>query len=160
MNGTVVTNVLAMYAILVGVNLPAPLLGLRFENSATEERLWFEPPGALIPVVWFALFTLLGYARSVAVRVSAIELSWLIVALAVLCATYAYYTLGLAHVTGISALWFGLWGNLAVISVSLFVVHRAWTEAPTGAIAVLPVAVWTSFATAIVLGRMRVQGLL
>ena len=51
------------------------------------------------------LLALLGAARyDLARRNAPDELGWLIVGLAVLCATYAYYTLGLSKLTGISAL--------------------------------------------------------
>ncbi|MCB0518090.1 MAG: hypothetical protein H6577_15680 [Lewinellaceae bacterium] len=63
---------------------------------------------------------------------------WLF-ALAVLCATYAYYTLGFAKLTGISALWYGLFGNIAVILLSSLVVFKLYQEAKTSALLTLPV---------------------
>lgn len=152
-------SVLLLYAILVGVNVPAPWLGLEFDGPEPDRRLWFEPPGFVIPVVWFVLFTMLGVARYwVLERTGAAE-AWLVVGLAVLCAAYAYYTLGLARLTGISPLWFGLWGNLAVVAAALFVALQVYGVSPGAALLVVPVAVWTSFATAIVVGQMRAQGL-
>lgn len=64
MDGQLVANVVLMYAILVGINLPAPLLGLEFEESGDQARLPYAPPGYVIPIAWFVLFTLLGVARS------------------------------------------------------------------------------------------------
>lgn len=43
-------NVALVYAILVGGNLPAPLLGIDFEDNGTRESLWFETPGYVIPL--------------------------------------------------------------------------------------------------------------
>jgi tryptophan-rich sensory protein len=157
---SIVANVALMYGILVVVNLPAPLLGLRFEDSTPQERLWFEPPGWAIGLAWFVLFALLGLARWSLEKASGPDAGRLVVALAILCSTYAYYTLGLAKLTGVSALWYGLWGNLVVVACALLVAWRVAAVSPTAAVAVLPVAAWTAFATAIVIGRVRAQALL
>jgi tryptophan-rich sensory protein len=156
----IIGSIAIMYAVLVGVNLPAPLLGLRFESSPDGERLWFEPPGYVIPLAWFILFALLGVARHLVRPPAGADLQWYVFGLAVFCASYAYYTLGLAKLTGVSALWFGFAGNLTVIVLALVVAHKLyWYSRVAGAL-VLPVALWTTFATAIVLGQMRAQGLI
>jgi tryptophan-rich sensory protein len=135
--------------------LSGPLV---FESNEPDRRLWYEPPGFVIPLVWFVLFTLLAIARYQLTR-SGDGAGGPVVALAVLCATYAYYTLGLARLTGVSALWFGLFGNILVIIAALAVAYLARQESATAALLVVPVAIWTSFATAIVVGQMRLQGL-
>lgn len=161
MNWSLILNILLMYGILVLVNVPAPFLGLAFENdSDTTRRLWYQPPGYVIPIVWFVLFTLLGIGRYTLLQNGAEGYDLLIIALAVLCATYAYYTLGLAQLTGVSALWYGLFGNLLVIMCALFVAYKLFPLSQTTAFLVLPVAVWTLFATAIVLGEMRLEKLI
>jgi hypothetical protein len=66
--------------------------------------------------------------------------------------------LGLAKLTGISALWVGLAGNALVIAAALFVTARAWAVSPLASLLVLPVAAWTCFASAIVAGRLRAEG--
>lgn len=160
MNMQLILNVLLMYAILIGVNLPAPFLGLSFRETEPRRRLWFEPPGFVIPLAWFILFTLLGIARHLLLTAGGEPSGgWLIIVLAVLCACYAYYTLGLARLTGVSALWFGLGGNLAVIILALVVALLLRPISATVSLLVLPVAVWTGYATAIVLGEMRAQRL-
>lgn len=159
MDGQLVANVVLMYVVLVGINLPAPLLGLEFEESRDQTRLPYAPPGYVIPIAWFVLFTLLGVARSMVAGTPAPGAGWPIIALAVLCAAYAYYTLGLAKLTGVSALWYGLVGNVAVILAALAVAYVLYPVSATAALLVLPVAVWTSYATAIVLGEMKVEGL-
>jgi tryptophan-rich sensory protein len=102
-------SVLLMYGVLIVINIPAPFLGLRFENESALQRLSFEPPGWIIPIVWFFLFTLLGIARYLLTSQGNNQLEgYGIIALALLCATYAYYTLGLSNLNGISTLWLGL----------------------------------------------------
>ncbi|MBE9178573.1 tryptophan-rich sensory protein [Oculatella sp. LEGE 06141] len=155
MNGPLIANIVLMYGILIGVNLPAPLLGLDFQEDSVRQRLWYEPPGYVIPIVWFVLFTLLGIARyELARRNPGGNIHWLITGLAILCATYAYYTLGLSKLTGVSALWFGLVGNVAVILSALLVAYQLGTASMTASLLVVPVAVWTVYATAIVIGEL------
>ena len=159
MSGALLANLGLLYAILVGVNIPAPFLGLDFGDS--ERRLAYEPPVYVIPLAWFVLFGLLGVARYEVTRLDPRAVTrWLIVALAVLCATYAYYTLGLAKLTGVSALWCGLGGNLLVIAAALAVACAAGRDSAAAGVLVLPVAVWTAYATAIVIGQMRTNGLI
>jgi tryptophan-rich sensory protein len=114
MTWTLLTSVVLFYALLILVNVPAPLLGLKFESDPAP-RLWYQPPGYVIPIVWFVLFTLMGVARYQLLQTPQPQLQGWLFGLAFLCATYAYFTLGLAKLTHISALWFGLLGNVAVI---------------------------------------------
>ena len=107
------------------------------------------------------LFTLLGLARYELGKVRSGQTGrTLIVGLALLCASYAYYTLGLTKLTGVSSLWFGLFGNLIVVACTLFVVYRVREVSMVATCLILSVAVWTGYATAIVLGQLRAQGLL
>lgn len=159
MNDSPLANVALMYVILIGVNLPTPFLGLDSEPGAPPKRLRFEPPGFVIPIVWLVLFTGLGVARALVVRSGGTG-AGLVVVLALVCAAYAYYTLGLAKLTGVSALWFGLFGNVVVIVLALAVASEVYIASPTASGLVVPVAVWTAFATAIVIGQMRVRRLL
>lgn len=161
MNSSLIINILLMYGILILVNVPATFLGIDFQETEPRSRLWFEPPGYVIPVAWFVLFTLLGVARHLINQVNeSTTVDWLIIGLAVACASYAYYTLGLANLTGVSALWYGLIGNLIVILLALFVTYKVYAVVMAAALLVLPVALWTAFATAIVIGELKVQGLL
>jgi tryptophan-rich sensory protein len=154
-------NVALLYVILVAVNLPAPRLGLSFDEDISGTRLWYEPPGWVIPLVWWVLFTLLGLARYELGKARSGQTGrTLIVGLALLCASYAYYTLGLTKLTGVPSLWFGLFGNLIVIAYTLFVASRVRDVSPLAGCLVLTVALWTGYATAIVLGQLFAQGLL
>ena len=149
MNWMLLLSILLFYAILIGVNIPAPFLGLAFESD-TKPRLWFQPPGFVIPVVWFVLFTFMGIARYKLWQAGQINFQGWLLALAILCAAYAYYTLGLATLTGISALWFGLAGN----------VIRIYPISVMASILTLPVVFWTAFASLIVIGDMKLDKLL
>lgn len=151
-------NIALMYGILIGVNIPASLLGLDFDDDTPRQRLWFEPPGYVIPIAWFVLFALLALALQAIARMDpTASVRWWVVGLAVLCATYAYYTLGLQKLTHISALWFGLVGNLVVIVAALAIAYAAYLVSATAAYYILPVAVWTTYATAIVIGELKAQ---
>lgn len=155
---SVILSILSFYGILILVNLPAPFLGLEFDAGETA-RLWYAPPGYVIPIVWFVLFTLLGLARYTLIASNAVSLQWWLYALAVMCAAYAYYTLGLAQLTQISALWFGLWGNLLVILFAAFVVYQLQGVSSRAAWLTVPVILWTSYATWMVIGTMKAEGL-
>jgi tryptophan-rich sensory protein len=161
MNWQLILSVLMMHGIIILVNIPAPFLGLTFDNNAKEQRLWFEPPGYVIPIIWFILFTLMGIALYIVVKQgNSLSAGNFIIGLAVLCASYAYYTLGLAKLTGISSPWFGLWGNLLVILATCAVCWMLYMRSVTAALLVAPVIVWTTFATFIVVGQMKWQGLI
>lgn len=134
--------------IVVVVNIPTSLLGLRFDEQPAGVLL--SPPGWLVVLAWCLLFPAMGVARWLVVTSGAPgadRTGWLIVALAVLCASYAYYTLGLERLTGVSSAVFGLAGNLAVIGFALFVASRAATFSSISACLIAAVAAWTAFAT-------------
>jgi tryptophan-rich sensory protein len=156
---TLLLSIASFYAVLVLVNLPAPFVGLEFESGETP-RLWFAPPGYVIPIVWFVLFTLLGIGRYQLLQTGQAPYQLWLYGLAVLCAAYAYYTLGLAKLTHISALWFGLTGNIAVIAFALFVAWKLFPVSRPAAWLTLPVVAWTVFASCIVLGEMKLEKLI
>ena len=156
---TIILSILTFYGILIIVNIPAPFIGLNFDSGQTP-KLWYAPPGFVIPVVWFLLFTLLGIARYHLIQANLDKYQWWLYALAFLCATYAYYTLGLAKLTNISALWFGLIGNIAVILFAVFVVYRLLPINKTAALLAIPVIIWTAFASVIVIGEMKLEKLI
>lgn len=159
MHWLLITSILLFYGILILVNLPATFLGLDFE-SETKPRLWFQPPGFVIPLVWFLLFTLLGFARYQLLANGHSSQQWLLFTLALLCASYAYYTLGLARWTGISALWFGLLGNIVVIMYAAIVVFQLFPISKVAAWLIIPIIIWTSYATLLVIGEMRLEKLI
>lgn len=157
---SLLVNILIFYGILIAVNLPAPILGLEFENGE-KNKLWFAPPGWVIPVVWFLLFTLLGITRYELQKTQAEpKILWWLYGLAILCATYAYYTIGLAKITGISPLWFGLFGNALVILYSIIVCLKFYPVSNFASWMVFPVPIWTTYATLIIAGEMRKEALI
>jgi tryptophan-rich sensory protein len=156
MNASFVYSLLLFYGILVVVNIPAPFLGLEFKSDRTQ-RLWYQPPGFVIPIVWFVLFTLLALSRNILLQSGKTNLQGWLFALAALCALY--YTLGLAKLTGISALWFGLAGNLAVIIFAAVVFFKLLPFSTPAAWLAFPVIVWTLYATLLVIGEMKLEKL-
>ncbi|CAN5350563.1 hypothetical protein BH23BAC1_BH23BAC1_08690 [soil metagenome] len=148
----IIFSIIVFYVILILVNIPAPFLGLEFD-SGENQKLWYAPPGFIIPIAWFVLFTLLGVARYNLVSLGQQDSQWWLFALAFLCATYAYYTLGLAKITHISALWFGLFGNMVVIFFAALIVWKLYYISKTGSYLTLPVILWTSYANLIVIGE-------
>lgn len=152
---SLVLNILLFFGILILANLPAYFLGLRFEGNEPKKRLWFEPPGFVIPIVWVFLFILLAILRYKLVLVHADELAKLTIGLAVVCATYIYYTIGLEKLTGISALKFGLAGNVLVILAALWVGVMVSELSSSLSYFVFPIVAWTFFATMIILGQLR-----
>jgi tryptophan-rich sensory protein len=152
---TLTNNILLFYGILILTNVPAYFLGLKFEGNAAKKRLWFEPPGFVIPIVWVFLFLLLAILRYKLVSIEANSLSNLTIVLAVVCASYAYYTLGLEKLTGISALKFGLFGNILVILVALWVGVTVSELSINLSYLVFPIVAWTFYATMIILGQLR-----
>jgi tryptophan-rich sensory protein len=159
MTWTLILSILTFYGILIAVNIPAPFIGLEFETEETP-RLWYAPPGNIIPIVWFILFTLLGIGRYNLIQSDSTNYQWWLYGLAFLCATYAYYTLGFAKLTNISALWFGLIGNILVIIFAAFIVYKLLPIDKTTAVLTIPVILWTTFATIIVIGEMKLDKLI
>lgn len=88
------------------------------------------------------------------------KLSWWIIGLAIMCAGYAYYTLGLEKLTGISSLWFGLFGNGLVIILAAIVALKLYPTSPPASWLIVPVIVWTAFATLLVIGEMKAKTLI
>lgn len=153
--GSLILNILLFFGILILTNLPAYFLGLRFEGNEPKKRLWFEPPGIVIPIVWVFLFLLLAILRYKLIQIDADGLAKLTVILAVVCASYVYYTIGLEKLTGISALKFGLAGNVLVILSALWVGVMVSELSSSLSYFVFPIVAWTFFATMIILGQLR-----
>lgn len=150
-------NLVLFYGILFLTNVPAYFLGLKFEGNEEKKRLWFEPPGFVIPIVWVVLFFLLALLRFKLEQIQAEDLSNMTLVLAFICASYAYYTLGLEKLTGISALKFGLAGNVLVILAALWVGRMVSDLSANLSYLVFPIVVWTFFATMIILGQLRMN---
>lgn len=146
-------DIAAFVLLLLLVNVPAPFLGLRFDDDSSAPS---APPGWLVVAAWLVLFPAMGYSHWV-LDVSGDQggqLAPWVIALAVLCATYAYYTLGLEKLTGVSALWFGLVGNLVVIATAATLATLAAPISTTAAVGLSAVGLWTAFATVSVIEEL------
>jgi tryptophan-rich sensory protein len=150
-------NIALFLGILFLINVPAYFLGLKFEGNEARKRLWFEPPGFIIPIVWVVLFCLLAVLRYRLQLQHADTLAWMTLVLAFICATYAYYTLGLEKLTGISALKLGLAGNILVILAALWVGRMVSELSSTLSYLIFPIVAWTFFATMIIIGQLRLH---
>lgn len=148
-------NLVLFMGILILLNVPAYFLGLRFQGNEPQKRLWFEPPGFVIPLVWVGLFTLLAILRHQLLLEGQDQLAMMIVILAVVCASYAYYTLGLEKLTGISALKFGLAGNILVLLAAIWVGDQVSDLSSNLSYLIFPIVAWTFFATMIIIGQLR-----
>ncbi len=149
-------NIALFEAILLLVNLPAFLLGIRFEGNDASKRLWFEPSGRWIPLVWFILFILLALLYTF-IPTESMEIPGLILGLAVLCASYPYYTLGLERLTGFSAIKLGLIGNGAIIFTTIVVGNGVAKISTDLAYFLFPIVVWTAYTSFVLLGRLRLE---
>jgi tryptophan-rich sensory protein len=65
--------------------------------------------------------------------------------------------LGLEKLTGISALKFGLAGNILVILAALWVGRMVSDLSANLSYLVFPIVIWTFFATMIILGQLRMS---
>lgn len=155
MNSSLLFNILLLWGMLILTNVPALFFGLKFEGNAPKKRLWFEPPGFVIPVVWVLLFLMLAFLRYKLVLGNRQDLALMILALAFICASYPYYTVGLEKLTGISALKFGLAGNILVILTALFVGMEISEFSATLSYLIYPIVIWTFYVSMIILGQLR-----
>lgn len=156
MNSSLLFNIGLLWGMLFLTNIPAYFLGLKFEGNVPNKRLWFEPPGFVIPIVWVFLFLMLAYLRYKLVIGNEHDMATMILVLAFICASYPYYTLGLEKLTQISALKFGLGGNILVILTALWVGVEISSFSANLSYLIYPIVIWTFFASMIILGQLRI----
>lgn len=156
MNSSLLFNIGLLWGMLFLINVPAFFLGFKFEGNVPNKRLWFEPPGFVIPIVWVFLFLMLAYLRHKLVIGNEHDLAMMILILAFICASYPYYTLGLEKLTRISALKFGLGGNILVILAALWVGIEISNFSANLSYLIYPIVIWTFFANMIILGQLRI----
>lgn len=73
-----------------------------------------------------------------------------------ICSSYPYYTLGLEKLTQISALKFGLGGNILVILTALWVGAEISGFSANLSYLIYPIVIWTFFVSMIILGQLRI----
>ncbi|MEQ8523246.1 TspO/MBR family protein [Gracilimonas sp.] len=156
MDWSILVSIFLFYAILVGLNIPASFLGIEFERDS-KPKLWYQPPGFVIPIIWFVLFAMLALSRHHLLQIGHDELQWPLFILAFICAAYAYYTIGLSKVTGISVSWLGLAGNMIVILFAGYTTYVIYPESIFSALLVVPTILWTALASLIIVGEMKLK---
>lgn len=157
METDLIINIVFFETILVILSLPAILIGLKFTGNSPAKRLWFEPAGYIVPMVWVVLFGLLAVLQFNLQLVNMTEASMLVFVLALVCALYPYYTLGLEKLTGFSAIKFGLFGNGLILVVALWLAAEVGQQSPSLSYLVFPLVVWTAYTTFVLLGRLRLE---
>ncbi len=155
MNSSLLFNICLLLGILILTNIPGYFFGLKFQGNVPKKRLWFEPPGFIIPIVWVFFFLMFAFLRYKLVVGNEHDLAMLVLVLAFICASYPYYTLGLEKLTGISALKFGLAGNILVILTTLFVGIEISEFSANLSYLIYPIVIWTFFASMVILGQLR-----
>jgi tryptophan-rich sensory protein len=155
MNASLLFNISLLAGILLVTNIPGYFLGFKFQGNIPKKRLWFEPPGFVIPIIWIFFFIIFAYVRFSLELRNEHELAMKVLLLAFVCALYPYYTLGLEKLTGISALKFGLAGNVLVILTALMVGIQVAEFSANLSYLIYPIIIWTFFASMILLGQLR-----
>ncbi len=155
MNLGLLFNVLLFLGILTAVNLPAFYIGLKPLERGVPRRLWFELPRFAIYWVWIFLFMLLAVVRHRLQLENEHESGVLLMVLAIVCATYSYYTIGLEKLTGISALKLGLAGNLVIIisTICTGVVVAGYSLYLSYLL--YPLVVWAFYLSMVSLGKLN-----
>ncbi len=157
MESDLFNNLIFFEAFLVLFNVPAVLMGLRFKGNSASQRLWFEPAGYLIPIVWIILFGLLAYLHTHLQQASLVNIYGLNFALALICAGYPYYTLGLEKLTGISAVKLGIGGNCLIILLAIVLGNQLATLEESLSYLTLPIVIWTLYTSLVLIGRLRLE---
>ncbi len=147
---SLVLNVLlAVGAALVMNGLIFGLGWNRSTDYATKPS--FEPPGYVVGLVWEGLFALMATARWLLNSRSGTGASRaraLVTLLIIFCLLWAFYSLAIGSLIG------GLLGNLGTIAIASFTVARLGAISKTAAFLIMPVVLWVTFATAIVLSEL------
>lgn len=124
------------------------------QGPPTRVEPAFAPPGWVIGGVWTLLFALMGAARWLALRSDhpdARRHAAMVALLIAFCAAYPAYTLGLSNLT------VGLAGNVATILAAGFVVHRIRDGSRAAAALLIPIVLWVSFATVLVVRVLQLN---
>jgi len=131
----------ANLAVFVGAALVvnAIIFGLGFPGAAGDPS---GPPGWFIGLAWAVLFAMFGAAHwrlQALANASAGRVG--LVAFAMLCLIYPFYTLGLSSCS------IGLLGNIVTALAAVLLVRRIWPASATAALLVAPVIPWLVFAS-------------
>lgn len=114
----------------------------------------FAPPGWVIGIVWTGLFAGMGAARAQLLAKSnpkAREEGRIVVYLAVFCAAYPAYTVGLSNLA------VGLAGNVLTMIAAGLTTIRLWPHSRCAAMLVFAIVPWVVFATALVVRVLQLN---
>ncbi len=140
---SLILNILVALGVVLVINGLIFVLGWDRANATPQ-----SPPGALVGSVWVVLFALMATARwqlnAYSINQAAAARNW-VTTLMLSCWLYPFYSLALNSQIG------GLLGNVATITLTMFVVVHVWSVSKRTALLILPVIFWVAFATITVL---------
>lgn len=145
---------LALVWVSLAVSVLGPILTGTSTSAGLRDAPW-TPPGWFIGAVWVCLYTLLGVALWLLSRVPApprTSLKVHVLVLLVVLVTWTFYAFSATSRLP------GLIGNIAIFFVVVFVVWRLWPHSRSAALAVAPVGVWITIATATIMDAARLYG--
>ena len=122
-------------------------------DSTTDHapQPWFEPPGWVVGVVWLVLFSLMASARwtlNSYTIIGVVRARAMITLLIISCLLWPFYSIAIGSLVG------GLVGNIITIAIAIVAIVYAWPRSRDAALFILPVVLWLSFATLIILAEL------
>jgi translocator protein len=141
-------NITMAVALCLAIN--AVIFGSGWDASDTDAQIWFAPPGYVVGTVWVILFGLIGAARyllNASGETARSTKNWLVILL-LFCLAYPIYTIGF------NSELIGFLGNLATIALTVFVLTRTLKFSKLAAFLLVPIILWVSFATLIVMAEL------
>ena len=140
--------------ILIQIIISCLVFGLGWDkgnNPAFIKKPYIVPSGALVGSVWIVLYILMSYARWFLNRfnnVEATKIKSIITLLLIWCSLYPFYTFAIDSAYG------GLVGNAGIFLLSLVIISKSWKNIKTVSFLILPVLLWITFATTIILSEL------
>jgi tryptophan-rich sensory protein len=113
------------------------------------------PPGYAFGIVWTVLFTCMGAARWLVGKGTDLQVvphQQLIVSLIIFCLLQPLYSTAIGSRVG------GLLGTLATVVLAAFTTVSVRSSSELAALLILPVALWTSFASFLLIAVIRSRG--
>jgi translocator protein len=141
-------NITMAVALCLAIN--AVIFGSGWDASDTDAQIWFAPPGYVVGTVWVILFGLIGAARyllNASGEAAKGAKNWLVILL-LFCLAYPIYTIGF------NSELIGFFGNLATIALTIFVFIKTRKFSKSAALLLVPIVLWVSFATFIVMAEL------
>jgi benzodiazapine receptor len=112
---------------------------------------WFQPPGWVVAVVWLLLFALMGRARWLLnsyTIVGVVRARRMVTLLVLSCLLWPFYSLAIGSVLG------GLVGTVVTLVLAVVALALVRTRSREAALLLIPVVVWLSYATLIILATL------